>query len=401
MKKSVEQIDVRGKKVLLRADFNFPIASGQISDDTRIKLTMPTIEYLLKKKAKVIICSHLGRPGGKKDPSLSLKPVAEYLSKLLELNIPLVDDCVDEDAKNAISQLEPGQALMLENLRFHKEEEDNDYWFAYQLSELADIYVSDAFGTAHRAHASNFGVPAILKPAVAGYLLLSELKHLGVVLKNPERPLGIVFGGAKVSDKMNVIYNLLDVADVIAIGGGMSYTFHMALGHNVGDSLVQPEYAESCSEFLEDARLRGKQVLIPYDYICADEYEHPTDVRIVTGYTKELREIVDIPDGYQGMDIGPITRQRFISALSGCETVLWNGPLGVFERDEFAEGTSTVMKMVSQNVKTSIIGGGDSASAVRKFNLMDALTHVSTGGGASLVFLEGKTLPGIAVLDDA
>ncbi len=400
MKKSIEQIDVEGKKVLLRADFNFPLVSGQISDDTRIKLTMPTIEYLLRRKAKVIICSHLDRPGGKRVPSLSLKPVAEYLSKLLKMNIPILDDCVGDDTKTTISHLQSGSAIMLENLRFHKEEEDNDYWFAYQLSELADIYVSDAFGTAHRAHASNFGVPAILKPAVAGYLLLSELKHLGTVLKKPDRPLGIVFGGAKVSDKMNAIYNLLDVADVIAIGGGMSYTFHMALGHKVGDSLVQPEYVESCKEFLEDARLRGKTVIIPFDYVCANEYENPTDIRVVTGYTKELTEIVDIPDGFQGMDIGPITRERFISALSCCQTVLWNGPLGVFEREGFSEGTSSVMKSISQNVKTSIIGGGDSASAVRKFNLTDSFSHVSTGGGASLAFLEGRTLPGIAVLDD-
>jgi phosphoglycerate kinase len=400
MKKSIEKIDVSGKRVLLRADFNFPLQDGKISDDTRIQLTLPTIKYLLEHKAKLIICSHLGRPKGKRDEKLSLKPVADYLSKILGIDVKMMKDCVGDEVTGAVSQLESGQAIMLENLRFHREETENDYWFAYQLSELADIYVSDAFGTAHRAHASNFGVPAILKPAVAGFLLLSELRHLGSVLSSPERPLGIVFGGAKVSDKMNAIYNLLEMADVIAIGGGMSYTFHHALGHKIGDSLVQPEYSESCRAFLEDVRLRDKQVLIPFDYVCANDFNNPTDVRVVEGYTKEFKEIVDIPDGYQGMDIGPITRKRFINALSACKTVLWNGPLGVFEREEFSEGTSAVMKAISKNVKISIIGGGDSASAASKFKLKSDFTHVSTGGGASLAFLEGKRLPGIAVLDD-
>ncbi|MEZ4812287.1 MAG: phosphoglycerate kinase [Caldisericia bacterium] len=400
MKKSIEQIDVRDKRVLLRADFNFPLEDGKILDDTRIQLTLPTIRNLIEREAKLIICSHLGRPKGTFDKSLSLKPVADYLSETLGIDVLMVDDCVGQDAKTASENLKSGQVMMLENLRFHKEETENDYWFAYQISELAEIYVSDAFGTAHRAHASNFGVPAILKPAVAGFLLLSELRHLGSILKNPERPFGIVFGGAKVSDKMNAIYNLVECADVIAIGGGMSYTFHHALGHKIGDSLVQPEYLESCREFLEDARLRGKNVLIPFDYVCANEFENPSDIRVVEGYVKDLVEIVDIPDGYQGMDIGPITRKRFSDALSACETVLWNGPLGVFERDEFAVGTKTVMDAVSKNVKVSIIGGGDSASAASKFGLKSEFTHVSTGGGASLAFLEGKTLPGIAVLDD-
>ncbi|HOO97107.1 MAG TPA: phosphoglycerate kinase [Caldisericia bacterium] len=400
MKKSIESIDVTGKKVLLRADFNFPLEDGKITDDTRIRLTMPTIKYLLDKGAKLVICSHLGRPKGERVEKYSLKPVAKYLSEALGQGVELLPDCVGDCVNAKVNDLQSGQALMLENLRFHKEEENNDYWFAYQLSELAEVYVSDAFGTAHRAHASNFGVPAILKPAVAGYLLLSELKHLGSILEDPDRPFGIVFGGAKVSDKMGAIYNLLGKADVIAIGGGMSYTFHYAMGHKIGNSLVQPEYKESCIEFLEDARLRGKHINIPFDYICANDFENPTDVREVTGYIKDFEEIVDIPDGFQGMDIGTQTRKRFIESLSQCKTVLWNGPLGVFERDEFSEGTRSVMKAVSETVPVTIIGGGDSASAAAKFGLSKAFTHISTGGGASLAFLEGKKLPGIAVLDN-
>jgi len=391
-KRTVEGVDVFNKRVLLRADFNSPVENGKIVDDTRITATMPTIIHLLDRGAKLIICSHQGRPDGKYVEQYSLKPIAEHLRELINKPIKMAPDCVGCQVSSMVDSLMPGEALVLENLRFHKEEEECDESFSKELASLGEIYVNDAFGTCHRKHASIYGVPLILKPAVAGLLLVKELKYLGDTTENPKRPFAVVFGGAKVSDKIKVVYNLEKIADLIVIGGGMSFTFMASQGIGIGTSLVQKDMIDSCRAFLEECRKKGKKVLLPVDNVVADNYKDPTDIKISAN---------GIPDGMEGVDIGPKTSKMFCDELTKCETVVWNGPLGVFEDERFAEGTKTVMKCVAGGVKVSVIGGGDSAAAAAKFGFTNQFTHVSTGGGASLEFLEGKELPGIKVLDDA
>lgn len=392
MKKSVEFVNVYNKRVLLRADFNFPLQDGKITDDTRIRRTIPTIKYLLDHNAKLVICSHLGRPEGKRDMEYTLLPVAHRLSLLLNREVKLAPDCVGPEAEKLVKELRPGQALLLENLRFHAEEEGNDEEFSRQLARLADIYVSDAFGTAHRKHASTYGVPAILKPAVAGFLLQNEMKYLGDCTTEPQRPFAVVFGGAKLADKIIAVYNLTDKADLVVIGGAMAYTFLKSQGIPVGKSRVANDMVESCKKFMDEQSQKGKKILLPIDYVIADNLNCPKQVMVT--------DSPEIPDGFEGVDIGPKTREMFSWNLKQCNTVLWNGPLGVFENALFADGTQVVMETVANNVPVSVVGGGDSAAAASRFCLTNFFTHVSTGGGASLEFLEGKELPGIAVLDN-
>ncbi len=389
MKRSIESVEVSGKRVLLRADFNSPVDHGKIVDDTRIKATMPTIIYLLSRGAKLIMCSHQGRPDGKVDPQYSLAPIANHISELLGKPVLMASDCVGKEVCELANTLTPGYALMLENLRFHKEEEECDQVFSKQLATLGDVYVNDAFGTSHRKHASIYGVPQILKPAVAGFLMIKELQYLGETIKKPKRPFAVVFGGAKVSDKIKAVVNLAPQADIIIIGGGMSYTFLSAMGRKIGNSILQKDQIETCRQFLE---LTPKdKVFLPIDVVATDNIKEPKRIVTIDG---------DVPEGLEGVDIGPKTRELFCKALSKCQTVLWNGPLGVYENPRFANGTREVMECVAKNVPVSVIGGGDSASAAAKFGLSNAFTHISTGGGASLEFLEGKELPGISVLDD-
>jgi 3-phosphoglycerate kinase len=392
MKKSVEFVNVYNKRVLLRADFNFPLQDGKITDDTRIKRTIPTIKYLLDHNAKLIICSHLGRPDGRRDMEFTLLPVAHRLSLLLNKEVKLAPDCVGPDVEKMVKELRPGHAILLENLRFHAQEEDNEEEFSKKLASLAEIYVSDAFGTAHRKHASTYGVPSILKPAVAGFLLQNEMKYLGDCTTEPQRPFAVVFGGAKLADKIIAVYSLSDKADLVVIGGAMAYTFLKSQGIPVGKSRVAEDMVESCRKFMDEQSQKGKKILLPIDYVVADNIHCPNKVMVT--------DSPEIPDGFEGVDIGPKTRDMFSWNLKQCNTVLWNGPLGVFENALFADGTQAVMETVANNVPVSVVGGGDSAAAASRFCLTNFFTHVSTGGGASLEFLEGKELPGIAVLDN-
>lgn len=391
MKRSVESVEVSGKRVLLRADFNSPVENGKVVDDTRIQATIPTIKYLLDRGARLIVCSHQGRPDGMVNPKYSLIPIAHKLSEDMGKPVPMAPDCVGWETKKLVMDLAPGNMLLLENLRFHREEEENDLQFAKELASYAEVYVNDAFGCSHRKHASTFGVPSILRPAVAGFLVIKELQYLDKNIKNPLRPFAVVFGGAKVSDKLKVVKNLASIADFVVIGGGMSYTFLKAKGLEVGKSILQEDMIDKCRDFLHESELAGKKVLLPVDTVVADDFVNPEIVKIVEG---------SIPDELEGVDIGPKTAELFSSELQKCGTVLWNGPLGVFENDRFAQGTKTVMSSIAGKVKVTVIGGGDSAAAAAKFGLSRAFTHVSTGGGASLEFLEGKELPGVSILDD-
>ena len=390
-KKSVEDIDVSGKKVLVRCDFNVPMKDGKITDETRINGALPTIKYLLSKNAAVILCSHMGRPKGEFNPAFSLAPVAKRLSELLGQEVVLAADVIGEDAKAKAAALKPGEVMMIENVRFHKEEEKNDPAFAKELASMAEIYVNDAFGTAHRAHASTAGVADYL-PAVCGYLIQKEISVMGKALSDPARPFTAILGGAKVSDKIGVINNLIDKVDTLIIGGGMAYTFMRALGSTTGTSICEEDKLELASDLMKKARAKGVSFLIPVDNIVAREYKEDADfMRIYSDA---------IPDGWMGLDIGPTTQELFTKTIAGSGTVIWNGPMGVSEWENFAAGTRAVAKAVAECGGISIIGGGDSAAAVEKLGYADKMTHISTGGGASLEFLEGLELPGIACLQD-
>ena len=392
-KKTIEDIDVSGKKVLVRVDFNVPLdENGNITDETRIKAALPTIKYLLEHNAAVILCSHLGRPKGEFNMKYSLAPVAKRLKEIFgEDKVVFASDVIGESAKKAVSELKPGNIVLLENLRFHKEEEKNDPDFAKALASYADIYVNDAFGTAHRAHASTAGVADYL-PAVAGFLIGKELSIMGKALDNPERPFVAILGGRKVSDKIGVINNLLEKVDTLIIGGAMSYTFFKAMGLNIGNSLVEEDKLELAKQLLAKAEAKGIKMLLPVDCVLADDFN--ADAKMLTvDYDK-------IPDGWEGMDIGPKTRELYAQAIKPAKTVIWNGPMGVFEFPRFAEGTKAVAKALSECTGTTIIGGGDSAAAVEQLGFADKITHISPGGGASLEFLEGLELPGVAALND-
>ena len=392
-KKTVKDIDVNGKKVLVRCDFNVPIDSetGKITDNRRIRAALPTIQYLLDNNAKVILCSHLGRPKGEFNLKYSLKPVAEELSKLLNKDVKLAKDVIGESAKELTANMKEGDIVLLENVRFHKEEEQNDPEYSKALASMAEIYVNDAFGTAHRAHSSTTGVADYL-PAVSGFLIEKELEFLGGALENPAHPFVAILGGAKVSDKIGVIENLLDKVDTLIIGGGMAYTFYKAQGHHIGTSICEEDKLDLAKSILEKAQEKGVKLLLPVDNHVSSEYSNNGEEKMVNS--------TEIPDGFMGLDIGPKTIEKFEEAVKDAKTVVWNGPLGVCEFDKFATGTKAVATMLSKIEATTIIGGGDSAAAIEKLGLADKMTHISTGGGASLEFLEGKTLPGIACLQD-
>ena len=390
-KKTIEDIEVSGKKVLVRCDFNVPLDGDKITDETRIVAALPTIQYLLDHNAAVILTSHLGRPKGEFNMKYSLAPVAARLSEKLGKPVVLAKDVIGEDAKKCVSEMKPGDVVLLENVRFHKEEEKNDPEFAKELASMADIYVSDAFGTVHRAHASTAGVAAYL-PAVAGYLIGKELKFLGGAVTNPERPFVAILGGAKVKDKIGVITNLLEKVDTLIIGGGMAYTFSKAMGGEIGNSLLDEERIELAKEMMKSAEEKGVKLLLPIDTVCANDFDNPTDIITV--------DAGKIPEGYQGLDIGPKTIELFSDAVKSAKTVVWNGPMGVFEKPEFAKGTLAIATAMAESDATTIIGGGDSAAAVTQMGLAPKMSHISTGGGASLEFLEGKELPGVAALND-
>ena len=393
-KKSVTDIPVSGKKVLLRCDFNVPRdkATGEITDTSRIAASLPTISYLLEHGAAVIACSHLGRPKGEWKPELSLAPVARSLSAMLSKPVKMAKDVVGEDAQTLAAGLMPGEIMLLENLRYHNEEEKNDPEFVKALAGLADIFVSDAFGAVHRAHASTEGVSHYL-PAVSGFLLKKELDNLGGAISNPKRPLIAILGGSKISDKLGVIENLLKKADSLLIGGGMAYTFIKAQGGKIGNSLCEDDKLEYTLKMLDEAKALGKKLLLPVDTVAGVEFSNDSKPVIVNS--------ANIPDGMMGLDIGPRAAEEFAREIAGAGTVVWNGPMGVFEFPTFAAGTKSVAKAIVASGAVSVVGGGDSAAAIRGFGMEGKISHISTGGGASLKFLEGKVLPGIACLLDA
>ena len=391
-KKTVKDIDLKGKKVFVRCDFNVPMDENQnITDNTRIVAALPTIKYLLEQNCKIILASHLGRPKGEVKPEFSLKPVAKELSKLLGKEVIMANDVIGEDATTKAENLKEGEIMLLENVRFHREETDNDPEFAKKLASMAEIFVNDAFGTAHRAHASTTGIADYI-PGVAGFLIEKELKFLGNAINNPERPFVAILGGAKVSDKIGVIDSLLDKVDTLMIGGGMAYTFFKAQGYNVGNSLCEVEKTDLALEAMEKAKSKGVKLLLPIDTKIGKEFKPDTESKTVAW--------TEIPDGWEGFDIGEKTIEMFKNELKSAKTVIWNGPLGLFEFDQFAIGTNEIAKTLADLDATTIIGGGDSAAAVTKAGLADKMTHISTGGGASLEFLEGKKLPGIECLQD-
>ncbi|HLY21272.1 MAG TPA: phosphoglycerate kinase [bacterium] len=390
-KKTVRDIDVRGKRVFVRVDFNVPLDHGRITDDQRIKAALPTIRYLLDHGAMVILASHLGRPKGP-DDSLRMDPVAERLGELLQRPVKKLDDCVGPVVEDQIFSMHPGDVVVLENLRFHRDEEANEPVFAHALARLADVYVNDAFGTAHRAHASTVGITQYL-PSVAGLLMERELTYLGKVLEHPAKPLVVILGGKKVEDKIGVIRNLLRLATTMLIGGGMCYTFLKAQGAAIGASLLEAEKLDLAGDLLREAERRGVAMVLPVDVVAAQKVEAGAPTRVVDARA--------IPDGWIGVDIGPRTVAAMSAPIAGAATILWNGPMGVFEIPEFAGGTRAIAKAVAESRGESIVGGGDTAAAVEQFGFADKITHVSTGGGASLEFMEGKTLPGVAALQDA
>lgn len=389
--------DLAGKKVLVRADLNVPLDdSGTITDDTRIRAALPTVQDLIKKGAKVIMCSHLGRPKGKVNESLRLTPVATRLSELLGQSVTMCNDCIGDAVAAQVNALENGQVALLENLRFHAGEEANDSDFTQKLASLADVYVNDAFGTAHRAHASTEGVTHYLKPSVAGYLIEKELQYLQNAIENPKKPLAAIIGGSKVSSKIGVIETLLEKVDKLLIGGGMIFTFYKARGLNVGKSLVEEDKLELAKSLEVKAQQRNVALLLPTDVVIADNFAPDANSQTVG--------IESIPDGWMGLDIGPDSVKVFQEALADCKSIIWNGPMGVFEFDKFAQGTEAIahtMAGLTEGGTTTIIGGGDSVAAVEKVGVAEKMSHISTGGGASLELLEGKILPGIAALDDA
>ena len=392
-KKTVKDIDLKGKKVFLRCDFNVPMDENQnITDNRRIVSALPTIKYLLENNCKVILASHLGRPKGEFKPEFSLAPVAKELTNLLGQEVILAKDVIGEDAKSKAENLAEGQAMLIENVRFHKEETDNDLEFAKELASMAEIYVNDAFGAAHRAHASTAGIAEYL-PAVSGFLMEKELNFLGTTLENPARPFVAILGGAKVSDKIGVIDSLLEKVDTLMIGGGMAYTFFKAQGYNVGDSICEPDKLELALECMKKAEEKGVKFILPVDTKIGKEFKEDTESKTV--------DWTEIPDGWQGFDIGEKTIELFKENLKDAKTVIWNGPVGLFEFEQFAIGTNTVAKVLAElEDATTVIGGGDSAAAVEKAGLASKMSHISTGGGASLEFLEGKKLPGVESLMD-
>jgi phosphoglycerate kinase len=387
-KKTIRDVDVHGKRVLVRVDFNVPLKEGAVADDTRIAAALPTLNYLLDQGAALILCSHLGRAKGKSVPELKMDPVAARLAELLGRPVKKLDDCVGPEVEAAAQVMRPGDVIMLENTRFHAEEEANDPEFAKQLAALAEIYVNDAFGSAHRAHASTEGVARYL-PAVAGFLMEKELEFLGQAVENPEHPYVAILGGAKVSDKIGVIENLLKQCDRLLIGGGMANTFFRAMGFGVGDSLVEEEAVPTAESLLKSA---GTHIVLPVDVVIADAFDNAAKSRVVAPN--------EVAAGWRILDVGPKTMSTFESALAGARTVVWNGPLGVFEMPNFAQGTFAMAQVLANLDAVTVIGGGDSAAAVRQAGLVDKMSHVSTGGGASLEFLEGKVLPGVAALAD-
>lgn len=389
-KKTIKDINVKGKRVLVRVDFNVPLEKGQVTDDRRIRAALPTIQYLLEQGAAVILLSHLGRPKDAPDPQFVMDPVGEKLSELLGRPVKKLDDCVGPAVESAVKAMQPGQVILLENTRFHQEEKKNDPAFAAQLAALGEVYVNDAFGSAHRAHASTAGVTATLRPAVAGFLLEKELEYLGQALANPDHPFLAIMGGAKISDKISVIENLLTKVDSLLIGGGMANTFFVAQGLEVGSSLVEAEAIAVAKQLLAEYE---DKLILPVDCTVAAELKADAAAKVVP--------VDEVPAGWMILDIGPATIAHFANRLAAARTVVWNGPMGVFEMPRFAEGTFAIAKaLAGLSEATTIIGGGDSAAAVEQSGLAEKMSHISTGGGASLEFLEGKTLPGVAVLDD-
>ncbi len=390
-KKTIKDIDLQGKKVLARCDFNVPMDENQnITDNTRIVAALPTIKYLLEQNCKIILCSHLGRPKGEFKPEFSLKPVAKELSRLLGKEVIMAKDVIGEDAKSKAKDLKPGEIMLLENVRFHREETDNEPVFAKNLASLAEVFVNDAFGTAHRAHASTAGVADYL-PAVSGFLIEKELKFLGEALNKPVRPFIAILGGSKVSDKIGVIESLIEKVDILIIGGGMSYTFIKAMGYDVGRSICENDKLDLAREIMEKAKAKNVELVLPEDIVVAKEFSKDSESKTVP--------ITSFPADWEGVDIGEKTREKYAKIIRTGKTIVWNGPVGVFEFDKFAKGTNYIAKILSEVDATTIIGGGDSASAVEKAGLADKMTHISTGGGASLEFLEGKKLPGIECLE--
>ncbi|RXI74861.1 phosphoglycerate kinase [Clostridium tetani] len=393
-KKTIEDIDVKGRKVLVRCDFNVPLKDGKITDENRLMGALPTIKYIMEKGGKVILCSHLGKPKGEPKQELSLAPVAKRLSELLnkEVLFPADNEVVGENAKKAVENMKDGDVILLQNTRYRKEETKNEETFSKELASLADIFVNDAFGTAHRAHCSTVGVTEFVPTSVCGYLIQKELKFLGNAVENPQRPFIAILGGAKVSDKINVINNLLEKVDTLIIGGGMSYTFQKAQGYTIGSSLLEEDKIDYAKEMIEKAKEKGVKLLLPVDNVAAEKFAEDAEA-IIT-------EDQNIKEGYMGLDIGPKTSKLYSQEVQSAKTVVWNGPMGVFEFEKFAKGTIEVAKAMAESEATTIIGGGDSAAAVNQLGFGDKMTHISTGGGASLEFLEGKELPGIAALND-
>ena len=393
-KKSVDDINVKGKKVLVRCDFNVPLIDGKITDENRLVAAFPTIKKLIADGGKIILCSHLGKPKGEPKPELSLAPVAKRLSELLDQEVKFAADAevVGENAKAAVDAMQDGEVVLLENTRYRIEETKNGEAFSKDLASLCDVFVNDAFGTAHRAHCSNVGVTQFVDTAAVGYLMQKEIDFLGNAVNNPERPFVAILGGAKVSSKISVIENLLDKVDTLIIGGGMSYTFSKAQGGSVGGSLLEADYCEYALNMLKKAEEKGVKLLLPVDTVIADDFSNDANSKVV--------KAGEIPDGWQGLDIGPDTVKIFCDAVQDAKTVVWNGPMGCFEMPKFANGTEAVAKALADTEATTIIGGGDSAAAVNQLGYGDKMTHISTGGGASLEFLEGKELPGVAAAND-
>ena len=393
-KKTIEDINVRGKKCLVRCDFNVPLKDGKITDENRLVGAMPTIKYLIENGAKVILCSHLGKPKGEPKPELSLAPVATRLSEMLGQEVVFAADAnvVGENAKKAVAEMKGGDVVLLENTRYRKEETKNEEGYSKELASLAEIFVNDAFGTAHRAHCSTVGAGQFLEERVCGYLIQKELDFLGSAVENPVRPFLAILGGAKVSDKLGVINNLLEKVDTLIIGGGMAYTFIKALGHEIGTSLLEEDKVAYAKEMMDKAKAKGVNLLLPVDVVYADRFAEDAQPHITEGR--------DIPADCMGLDIGPKTRELFANAIRESKTIVWNGPMGVFEFENFANGTKAIAQAMADVDATTIIGGGDSAAAVNQMGFGDKMSHISTGGGASLEFLEGKELPGIVALDD-
>ena len=396
-KLSIDKLNLKDKRVLVRVDFNVPLDEElKITDDIRIVSSLPTIKKIISDGGKAILMSHLGRPKGKVNPKYSLKPAAVRLGELLNKQVKLAPDCVGDEVKNIVNQMKDGDVVLLENLRFHEEEEKNDPQYAKQLAELGDVYVNDAFGSAHRAHASTEGVTKYIKQCAAGYLMQKELDYLGSAISNPKRPYCAILGGAKISGKIDVITNLLDKVDTMIIGGGMAYTFYKAQGKEIGKSLLEAEKIDLAKEVLDKVSKSNVKFLMPVDVVVADEFKNDSPSKVVS--------VDEIPADKMGLDIGPETRKIFSGEILKAKTIVWNGPMGVFEMDNFAKGTNAIAETLVQatnNGSITIIGGGDSAAAISKAGLDDKVSHVSTGGGASLEFLEGKTLPGVAALSEA